>query len=381
MSQSETESGAEANAPAIVDNASEVESTEPETSVEERQPARAGGGRGLALLALLVAFLAAGGTGFMWWQYRQFYVDLDAADQASLAAVARVEDRLTGVSGQLETLERAEQAMDRRLDAMTAELEAIPLSIGELQSRLDAVRGVSGDARRRWLKAEAEYLLALANQELALAGRWESAMQALTLADRKLRELANPAFTPVREEIDVALQTLRSVELPDTEGVSLSLANLAELAETLPLQGPAEVTELAPGVDPVDQATPGFERAWASVKAAFTSLVRIDRKDEPVLRAFSAKEAALLRTSLKLELQAARFALLEGETETYKDSLRAAKSALRASFDGADGGVVNAENLIDSLMEVSPAPTPPNISEPLNLLRRISAQSELEAAP
>lgn len=380
MSESETEAGADATPPAVVDDSPEDPSPEPE--VEERKATRtSGGGRGLALLALLVAVLAAVGTGFMWWQYRQFYVDLDTADKESLAAVGRVQDRVGDVTAQLETLERAEQAMDRRLDAMDSELEAIPLAIGELQSRLDAVRGVSGDARRRWLKAEAEYLLALANQELTLAGRWESAMQALTLADRKLRELANPAFTPVREEIDAALQNLRSVELPDTEGVSLSLANLAELAATLPLQGPAENAEVGPDVDPVDQAAPGVERAWASVKAAFTSLVRIDRRDEPVVRAFSAKEAALLRTSLKLELQAARFALLEGEVETYRDSLRAARSAIDASFDTSDGSVVGAANLIESLMDVSPVPTPPSISEPLNLLRRISAQSELEATP
>ena len=368
----------EEDSEAITDDIS-GESREPSAAELEmesiaREPSSGRGGRLLPLLALLVALISAAAAGFLWWQYRQFYVALDEADANGQAALTRARAEMVALEDRVTALQEADGGLENNLQRLDGNLSRIQPRLLEYEERIQAIQGVSFDARRIWLAAEAQYLLSLANNELLLAGRWEGARRALVLADDKLRELANPALTPVREEIAAALQALEGVELPDVEGLSLTLGQLAQRVPELPLRA-EDMANFAPQQGP-DDVPPGLERAWASLKAAIAAMIRIDRRDEPVQRALTSRESELVRWGTQLELAAARLALLRGEQDSFRQSIAAAIGNLSTYFDSGEPTVQSAVELLTQVQGVAVDPPRPDISQPLNTLRRLTADSQ-----
>jgi uncharacterized protein HemX len=325
----------------------------------------------IATFALVLALLATGIAGFLWWQYREFYVALDTADEQAAARldtvrsdIGRVDERLDAVNAMLET-NRA------RTSELGRSVEILPGQLTVLEERIAAAQGGSLEARTTWLHAEAEYHLSVANSELALAGRWESAVTALERADRALAELGNPAFRSVREAIAGELIALRAVSLPDIEGLAFALGRLEQQAAGLPLRfgSPAGPAEPAAAVD----VEPGFGRLWQSIVEALSGIIRIEERSEPVAHVLSVEEGRLVRKQLELELKLARMAALSGEAQAFQASLATASDLLRREFDAAAPDVEGARVLLEQMRSLDIAPPKPDISRSLTLLRAIPA--------
>ena len=326
------------------------------------------------VLAGFIALLALLATGFLWWQYRQFYVSLSSADTAAEASLQRVRAEQRAADQRIEALDEALSAARNREDALTARLDAMPSRFVDLERQLSAVQGVSFDARQQWLHAEALYYLSVANTELALAGRWDTAATALQLADGRLRELGNPALNPVRERIAAELLALRSVRPPDVGGLSYSLGRLAARVAELPFGGELPGRFASEGTPPAVE--PGVARLWASIKAALGSLISVQRRDVPVERALSAADRDLIRRQLGVELELARLALVQGEAESFRQSLNRAIDLLRQDFDVGAAAVESALALLDGMLAIEIDPARPDISGSLNLLRSLPAGAD-----
>lgn len=332
------------------------------------------GRRGLyfiSSLAFLCAISAASASAFLWWQYRLFDADVDQTDTDTGYALQAVRSDLVALDSRLADLISAQDATNEDTDELGDRLDAIPGRLLNLEERLSATQGVSEDARRRWLRAEAEYYLSVANAELTLAGRWDNATIALEFADEKLLELANPAFSGVRERLAAELMALRAARLPDIEGLSFSLGRLADGALTLPLR-----TDL-PGTFAAGEAVPtsapsGLTRVWLSLKNAIAGMVSIERRDEALERSLSTEEQALLRKQFELELTLARVALVRGQSDAYRDSVETARALLARHFDQTAVSVESAIALLDEMVTLTVSPERPDISGSLSLLRGIA---------
>jgi uncharacterized protein HemX len=319
-------------------------------------------------VALIFAFVAIVIAGMLWWQYRQFYVSLDATDTRAAAALERVraeqralQDGLADANEDVDTLRQLNSSLGERLDALPARFVA-------LEERLDAVQGGSFDARGNLLRSEAEYYLTVANTELTLAGDYESAVTALELADRRLAEIANPELGPVRNAIAGELLALRSLRLPDIEGTVFTLGRLAARADELPLRADLPLNLASEGSDELE-AEPGFGRLWLAIKSTLLDLVRVERRDDPVPQALSAAERALSRRQLEVELELARIAALRGDEQAFSSGLEMAIAILQRDFDAASADVEGALALLGELRSFDIAPMRPDISGSLNLLR------------
>lgn len=335
---------------------------------ETHSPTRSNRGTALGVLALTAALLAVAGTGFLWWQYRQFYVSLADADAATADALERVRATQRASADRLDELGTALRANDQALRELEGRLDVVPGQLADMQRRIDTVQGGTFDARTSWLLAEAEYYLALANSELMLAASWETARAALRLADDRLREIADPALGSIRDLVADEIIALNGVRLVDTEGLAFSLGRLAARAETFPLraQGPEG---FAPSGAGSDESEPGLARLWRSVKGALSSIVRIERRGGDVEMALSDEEARLVRRQLSVELGLARLALVRREQESYAASLASARTLLESDFNVQASEVQNAVALIDELLMLDIAPAFPDISRSLLALR------------
>ncbi len=326
----------------------------------------------LSLLALLIAFAAVTATGFLWWQYRQFYVSLADADQATETSMERIRASVRATEDAISRVDTAATNTDRAMRDFDDRLGVLPGQIATVERRIDAIQGGSFDVRSQWLQAEAEYYLGVANAELQLANRWDGALMALRFADDRLREIADPALAPVRELIADEIIALTSVRLIDVEGLSYSLGRLSARAAGLPLRS-ATPSDYGAAAGQADEE-PGFARLWSSIKGALTSIVRVERRDAPITAALSIDEQRLIRRQLSVELQVARLALIRAEPDTFQASLEAADALLRDDFDMQQPDVQGGLALIDELLSVDIAPAAPDISRSLLALRARGAQ-------
>jgi uroporphyrin-III C-methyltransferase len=334
------------------------------------EPPRGGAQRTalLSTVALLLAFVAVMVAGMLWWQYRQFYVSLDATDAAAAEAMTRVRAEQRALQDQLADAGDDIAALRSSTTTLGERLDTLPGRFAELEQRLDAVQGGSFDARGELLRSEAEYYLVVANSELMLTRDFATAATALELADGRLAEIGNPELAPVRETIADELLALRSLRLPDVEGIVFSLGRLASRADELPLRADLP-PNLRPETDLALDAEPGLGRLWLAIKGTLLDLVRIERRDDPVPQALSAAERALARRRLEIELELARIAALRADEQAFTSGLETAIAILKSDFDTAAADVEGALSLLGELRTFDIDPDAPDISRSLNLLR------------
>lgn len=350
------------------------------TAAESRSPRRSSAALAVALMVMalvLIALVAA-----LWWQHRQLEVLVHQSDDDAAVVIERVRDadtRLRDIEARLEArLVEQRDAVNRTIaeqqrlsDQAVQRLDSLPGRLSDLETRIDAMQGGSLDARERWLRIEAEHYLSLANEELQLAGRWDSAIRALELADDRLRQLANPAFGPVRDRIAQDLLILRGVERPDIESIVRVLGSLSARAASLPLRSGVEPARLA--APDLDEVEPGLSRLWRSMQMALHSIVSVERRDTPVERTLSADERALVRRQLEVALEMAKLAVMREMPVVYQEGLRTAATVLEQEFQRDHSAVQGALETLNELQETDVAPQRPDISESLALLRRLTS--------
>jgi uroporphyrin-III C-methyltransferase len=325
----------------------------------------------LGIFALLIAFAAAGGVVFTWWQVTEQREEV-ASQRAEAAErlanvqelVASTEERLAAQEARVAKLNSDAEERRRKLDGMDSELR-------QARARLEALAKQDAGPERAPSLAEIEFLLLLAGRELALAENPRVALAALREADERVARLDDPGLAEVRAAINDEIAAVEAVAGVDLEGTALRLASLARRVDGLPLRG-----SLAP--DPrsaADADTTGWDRLLGRVRAAGTSLFRIRRTDAPAAPLLAPDESFFLYRNVELDLKSARLAVLARDRDNYAASLGAAHRALNQYFETSDEAVRSLIAAIETLEGREIAPEWPEISRSLALLRSAGANN------
>ena len=325
------------------------------------------------LLTMCVAVAAASAAGLLWWQQGQLESARAQADNIAALSVDDIRSAVESLEEGVGTLQRSDAAQLEASGRFSANVEELSIRYEALQARVDDFQGVSGDARRRWLLAEAEHYLNLGNAELALGGHWETAIVALELADDALRQLAEPVFAGVRQQISADLQTLRSAELLDVEGLSYTLGRLAARVDELPM-GPAAPGNLIAEPQGLEDVESGWNRVWLSIKGAISGMISVERSDASDTPAVTAREQSLIRRQLELELEMARLGLLRNQDQVFRAGVETAGGLLTRHFDDSQQAVQSAVALLEEMVQLDIEPERPDISGSLSLLRELAAR-------
>lgn len=340
---------------------------------EPSYPAADGTRRGslagrLARIVVGIALAAGVGGLLYWWQGRPVPVATTAEEIFLLQSLEDAQATLQRLEDQVRSLEGELGASLARVDSLSSEVEILPAELGALRRQVEALQGGRLDSRESWLREQAGYYLLLANTELRLGGRIGNAITALELADDVLRELGSPGFTDVRRAIAAELQSLRGVGIPDFERYLADLAGLIARVSDLPMRSAVPQNFTAPE-ESLDDLEPGLGRLWERTKGAVTSIVRVERQDEPVEVLLTDAERSIVRRQLALELQIARTALFERRQEVFRASLVAADGILNRDFDRGAQSIVEARRLLAGMMRIEVEPEFPRIGDSLTLLR------------
>lgn len=264
------------------------------------------------------------------------------------------------------------------------ELARLPAELAQLNESVESLRERAEAGQRALLRDEARFLLEMATQRLALERDITGAMSALRAADERLAALGDPRFAGVRRRLALEIQSLNMFPQPDLSGVSAKLAALEELAPTLPVLG-AVTDEYVPP-DRLSGVAPGLERAWLVVKGSLRDMISIRRIGQDAVELVSLEEQGVRRHHLQLLLFSARLSAMRGDQTGFRTALTNARAWLAQMFDKTDNQVMAVTSDIEELLELEIAPTPPDVSGSLRLLRQIdprpgSAGSDARATP
>ena len=353
-----------------------------ETLVVDR---RAQGSSRWALVLALVALVAlAAGMGFGYQYWDRMRSALQGTDQA----VAQVRQRQGELQGQFEDTRQAFEAQRQQIEAQRQVLEAQDLKFEAERKRLsqerellqsqrvemrDAMANIKdrlGRNSSQWMAAEAQYLMQVANSRLRLEGDLPTAIKALQAADQRLRDTGDPGFIGIRELLATEIAHLKGIEAVDRVGLSARIeavegeVTLLKLAGTEP-QPPKTVPQAADAASGERSFRTLLRDSWEG----FKSVMVIRRRGEPVSAMLPPEKGYFVILNLRLQLQAARLAMLRGDQASYISSLQTAERWLQEFFDPQSAQVKAVLDTLMDLQKVDLEPVLPDISGSLIALR------------
>ena len=116
-----------------------------------------------------------------------------------------------------------------------AQLEARLAESQSQQLALEALYQELSRNRDEWQLAEIEQVLAIASQQLQLAGNVRAALLALQLAEARLAKSDRPQFLPVRRALARDIERLKALPVLDVAGMSARIDGLVAAVDSLPL--------------------------------------------------------------------------------------------------------------------------------------------------
>ena len=204
----------------------------------------------------------------------------------------------------------------------------------QLLAQAEQLASFSANDHESWLRAEAQYLLRLANQRVIMARDTESALALLGSADSILRQLDDATLHEVRAAVAAEQAALRAVPKVDVEGIYLRLSALIEQADRLVIfQMPDQEQMAAEAGSEDDDWQVRLERGYEQAAKKLSDYIVIRRRDVPMHALMDPQWEGLVRQNLRMLLEQAQVALLSGNQTLYVESLQRSQHWVAQFFD------------------------------------------------
>jgi uroporphyrin-3 C-methyltransferase len=380
----------------------------PKTGADRREGKKPAEGQGtaglLSVAALIIALASAATAGWLWQQLSETRGAQSELAAAQARELAGLEAQVDQVSQSLSGLDDLNSAVGKTAEQMASELSDIRRNLGGVRTELiNQLNAGAQDHGTTLLLGEAEHLMRIAAYQLHLRRDPTAALDTLALADERLAAVSDPLVVSVRETLARETLALAAVPTPDIAGAAAKLGALAEQAAIFPLHRDDQSTEGTPPETPTngdatttaagretdgtpsaaDPGLAGEQSRWGELMddlgQSLGRLVRVQKHNENMAALLSPDEERLMRQNLQIKFETARLALLERQSQIYRDTLEEAQHWLQTYFDTDDEAVDNALRQSDSLLAVTIEPILPNISGSLRQLR--AARETLAQAP
>ena len=328
---------------------------EPDTAdaANNDKPRTKGRPWGTILFLVTLFAVTAGAAGY-------FIIDLNKIRKANEAELQSQAARLDLLRQRTVSLAENTRLLDNRLTGTNEQLAGILHSLNNLHRQ--------GNNDIAWQLAELKYLFLIASHRLALAGDVDTAQAILQSADTRLREIADPALIPVREQLIADISRLSEFPRTDYSGLALVLGDLARRVDRLPLNF-GETGAQTPANADAEPALSGnnWQRLARSLWQELKSLLVISRTDKNNAALLAPQERYFLYQNLRLQLEAARLALLSRDDGQFRESVNACTDWLNEYFDSGDERVRNALTSLERAATVGLHEAVPSIDATLRV--------------
>ena len=343
------------------------EEKQPQGEGPEKPPRRRSRTSWLLLCAIvLVAALAT----VFWLDARQ---RIDATQQELARRLRDIEAdarEARSVARQSEEAQRDTRSKLVQLETRLAESQSQQLALEALYQELSRNRD-------EWQLAEIEQVLAIASQQLQLAGNVRAALLALQLAEQRLARADRPQFVPIRRALARDIDRLKTLPTLDLAGMSMRIDQLAAKADTLPLAFDERAESNPPAKDAAAADERGFwSRLSGEVWNELRQLVvvrQVGNAEPPLL---PPSQAYFVRENLRLRLLNARLSLLARDEAGYREDLRTAQRWIQRYFDPRSKQTADALNQLKQLSSTTVSFELPSITESLEAVRGYKSRRE-----
>ena len=339
-----------------------TEAPPPAVTASDAPRASRGGGRGVAVLALLLSLAAAGFSGWQWMESRRIAAGLEKDLAVRLAEIDSASRDARALSAGTREVVRDAEARLGQLEARLAEMQNQRFALETLYQELSR-------SRDEWTLAEVEQILLIASQQLQLANNVKAALIALEAADARLARSDRPQLTQLRRVIARDIERLKAAPFVDVTGMGLKIERVTESVDALPLS-----MEARPGASGMPEAGSGSvpsgwralaEELWRDLR----SMVRIETGDGAEVPLLAPDQVFFLRENLKLRLLSARLALLSRDEKTFRADLGAATGWLKRFYDGRAPAVASATATLEQLAKSDIQIELPDVGASLDAVR------------
>ena len=241
--------------------------------------------------------------------------------------------------------------------ALAARVALLEAKLNEAQGQQAALESMYQDLARgrdERLLIEIEQSVAIAAQQLQLAGNVEAALIALQSAETRLTQNGNAQFASVRRLITRDIERLKALPQADISGMATRLETVVAAVDTLPLayaQRPPRSAAKGKEQTPAPAMTEAaywsglLDGAWTEVK----EMVRIERMDKDAPALLAPSQTLFLRENLRLRLINARLSLLQRDGSSFRDDLGLAVKWLEQYFDMRAPAVKSARDTLQRM--------------------------------
>jgi len=318
--------------------------------------------RSRAPLLLLIAVALAAGLATLFW--------LDARSRigATQEEVARRLRDIEADAREARSIARQSQEAVRDAHVKVAQLESRLAESQSQQLALEALYQELSRNRDEWQLAEIEQVLAIASQQLQLAGNVRAALLALQLAEARLAKSDRPQFLPLRRALARDIERLKALPVLDVAGMSARIDGMVAAVDSLPLA--FDERSERPAAAAKDVPDKGFwSRLGSEVWGELRQLVVIRQVGSNEAPLLPPPQAYFLRENLRLRLLNARLSLLTRDEAGYREDLRAAQTWIQRYFDVRSKQAADASAQLKQLSATSISFEMPTISESLESVR------------
>ena len=319
---------------------------------------------------LLCAIILSAALAVVFWLDARHRIDATQQELARRLRDIEADAReARSVARQSEEAQRDTRTKLAQLEARLAESQSQQLALEALYQELSRNRD-------EWQLAEIEQVLAIASQQLQLAGNVRAALLALQLAEQRLARADRPQFVPIRRALARDIDRLKTLPSLDLPGMSMRIDHLAAQVDTLPLAFD-ERAERSPPAKEIAADERGFwSRLSAEVWSELRQLVvvrQVGNAEPPLL---PPSQAYFVRENLRLRLLNARLSLLARDEAGYREDLRTAQRWIQRYFDPRSKQTADALNQLKQLSSTAVSFELPSITESLEAVRGYKSRRE-----
>jgi len=286
----------------------------------------------LAIFSLIIALIATSGVvvNFL-WQQQENMILAEKLTQQNNTVIRNNQAKINALLQQQKeaNLLQAQKTAQNVFEQNNQKIIDISNTLSQLE------QSITQQQPSDWLIHEAEYLIRIAARTLWLEQDTAAALGLLNDADKRLKELNNPNFLPIRKLIHEDIKTLELMPILQTEEVVLALMALNKQVNALPfiLQSLDKNENQDNGLNLSNDTADWQANLHKTWQKFLNEFITIRRRDNTIEALMSPQQQQNLKQNLSLKIQLAIWAVTEQKSAIYMQSINDIKQWCIHYFD------------------------------------------------
>ncbi|MDX1838712.1 hypothetical protein DIZ81_12740 [Legionella taurinensis] len=283
-----------------------------------------------------------------------------------------------------ETLSQEQQSHVQQLNQLQQQLKSaqtrLQERLTELNTHVNTAMAQRLYQKQDWVLLKARYYLELAQINAHWTDNQATTAALLQQADELLKTLSDQRIYEIRQAIAKEIADVKSSPTLDIAGLMSQLDAAQSLVSKLPIKQSIS----SPSANTLPAAQQGTPSAWRErLRESLNlleKLVVVRHQTDDIRPILSPLHQALLRESIRMNLQEAQWALLQNNEQVYQQSLAQALKDIHRTFEKKAPATQSLVNELHALKQTALNPARPVIGQSLPLLNQL-IESNTAATP